>query len=181
MRTTKAKAATHDTALATTDRREGLAHIPVKYDQVPGDGMPGALREYAQLYGHAAWASEGKTVTLGEYVSSGGNPESAHLVSEPPDDMPTYLEMERTLRRLSEVYRRRLEGPQKGWRIAPGERNTAEASARKAAVLAERWMDPTAVALMYDMTTEGVRKMRIRAGLDPQHGVPATDLPPSVA
>jgi hypothetical protein len=124
------------------------------------------LIEVARLHGKAQLGSyAGGTSSLAERVS-GSKPGSVDLRFGA--DLPVSVEMERSLLRWIEVWRRKVEGQNPA---LPSQDKTS--SARKAqaqAILGERGMDPTAVAFIYGTTTEAVKKQRGRNGLDPDTG-----------
>lgn len=138
------------------------AHSPAR-DSTPG--LNGALRELIDVCRDARMASEGATVSLGERVS-GGKSGSAHL--EFSKDLPVSVELERTIRRVADVYRQRVGGRQSG--VISADKSSAQRKAQTRAILGEVGMDPTAVAFMYGMTTESVRRLRGKHGRDPDTG-----------
>ena len=88
------------------------------------------------------------------------------------DDVPLSVEMERALARFATVWTRRLEAAQSG---APaftvkGSRHNPAKRHEDAAIL-DHVGDPTEAAYLYGRTTEGVRKMRLRRGHDPETGL----------
>jgi hypothetical protein len=88
------------------------------------------------------------------------------------DDLPLSVEMERALVRFATVWGRRLEAAQSG---APaftvkGSRHNPAKRQEDAAILAHVG-DPTEAAYLYGRTTEGVRKLRLRRGHDPETGL----------
>lgn len=116
-------------------------------------GLTDAMRELIDVCRGARWSAEGAVSSLSERVSGSkpgsGNPRLAR-------DLTVSEELERTIRNVAETYRGRAEGVSNG--------------AQTRAVLDEVGMDPTAVAFIYGMTTESVRRLRGRNGRDPDTG-----------
>lgn len=135
-------------------------------------GFSGAVRDLIRVARDASMLAEGRTSTLSERVS-GGKPGSAHLSFG--GDLPVVDRLEHSIRRLTEVYAAEVDGTG-AERVRSQDKTSAARKAKTRAVLAEVGMDPTAVAFVYGMTTEGVRKARGRAGFDPDTGVRLSEL-----
>lgn len=92
---------------------------------------------------------------------------SAHLAFA--QDLPVAVEMERSFARWCDVWEARLDGADPA-QSAPGAKTGKAKRAEDKAIVAAVGMDPTALAFIYRRTTEGVRKLRLRNGLDPDTG-----------
>ena len=86
-------------------------------------------------------------------------------------DPPLSVQMEQALARFVRVWQRRLDEARAGanGRSSHDRTSTAKREEDKA-ILASIGEDPTALAFLYGRTTEGVRKLRRRHGLDPDTG-----------
>lgn len=135
------------------------------------EGLNGAIRELIDVARDTRMVSEAAAASLGERVT-GSKPGSSHL--EFAADLPLSVELERTIKRVSDVYRARLEGGGSG--IAKADRTSSATKARTKAILSQLGMDPTAVAFIFDSTTHGVRQLRGRHGRDPDTGQRLTEL-----
>jgi len=112
---------------------------------------------------------EGPSIKAGR---EGGD--SAHLMFY-RDELPQQVRMVHELRRLNDVWRAEQKGAD-GKRPAKGDRVSRKAKIRNAKALECRGWTPNAVAYVFDLTTESVRKLRQRNGLDPDTGVKLTEL-----
>lgn len=83
-------------------------------------------------------------------------------------DLTVSEELERTIRNVAEVYRRKAEGGTVS--VSSTDKTSSARREQNKAVLSEVGMDPTAVAFIYGMTTESVRRLRGRHGRDPDTG-----------
>lgn len=102
------------------------------------------------------------------------HPSSTKAGSKPPTDFrPLSGEMEESFARFVEVWGRRVEDERYG--VVPTvNKHDKKSRARKAensAILREEGRDSTEVAYLYGRTTQGVEKIRARAGLDPKTGL----------
>lgn len=134
--------------------------------------MRDTLLEAAKLHRFAELTcSTVGAASLSERVT-GSKPGSSHLTFA--DDLPVTDEMQRSLQRWVDVWKRRV---QEQSPALPSQDKTS--SARKAqtrAILGERGMDPTAVAFIYGVSTEAVKKLRGRNGFDPDTGLRDSEL-----
>lgn len=136
-------------------------------------GFRGAVRELLEVARVASLLAEGHTTgPLGNRVS-GSKAGSAHLTFS--RDLPVSERLERTIRRVADVYRAEVEGTGAESVRAQAKTGTAR-QAKTRAVLGEVGMDATAVAFIHGMTTEGVKKLRGRHDRDPDTGVRAGQL-----
>lgn len=87
-------------------------------------------------------------------------------------DVPLSVEMEDALARFALVYSRRLDVEQKGaeGHVPHGDSRSAARRDETRAILAQVGSDPTEVAYLYGRTTEAIRKLRLRNGLDADTG-----------
>ncbi len=131
-----------------------------------------ALIDAARLHRVAELASEGGTAGLTERVT-GSKPGSSHLTFA--DDLPLSVELERFYRRAAEYWSRRVEGQDLPSAFRKDSRSPAKKEQTRA-ILAERGVDPTAVAFIHGSSTEAVRKLRGRNGFDPDTGLRETEL-----
>lgn len=131
-----------------------------------------SLIRAAKAYRRAELASEGAVVSYAERIDS-GKPGSSHLTFA--GDLPLSVEMERFYARAAEYWERRTgaTSPPEGLRA---DSRSDASKARTRAVLSERGIDPTAAAFIYGMTTQGVRNLRGRHGLDPDTGLRVSEL-----
>jgi hypothetical protein len=93
-------------------------------------------------------------------------------------DAPLPVELERSLGRFVEVWERRLEAHTSavdGDLSRPGAKTGAVKRAEDDAILRAVGLEPIDLAFVYRRSTEAVRKLRLRNGLDPETGerVPA--------
>lgn len=97
-----------------------------------------------------------------------------HKGSSPPrSNGAMTLDLEESFQRFVEVMARRVEAAQAEMRGNPAVHGDTKSKARKAetdAILGEEGKDPTEVAYLYRRTTEGIRKLRVRYGKDPDTG-----------
>lgn len=133
--------------------------------------MNALVRRLAQVYRAATLSSGTSAASLGERVS-GSKPGSAHLSFD--GDEPVTVRMEKSLARWLDVWEREVEGGVAG--VVSADRTSARRKAQTKAVLGEVGLDPTAVAFMYGMTTESVRRLRGRHARDPETGQRVTEL-----
>lgn len=123
-----------------------------------------SIREAVGIYRELLLQAEGRAVDTSAVRVSGNKPGTI-----PPAwaDTPAAVEMERQLGRFVTVWRNRLQAEQ-----APsaGDRRSAAKRSTDAAILAAVGADPTELAYLHGRTTEGVRKLRLRRGLDPDTG-----------
>lgn len=87
-------------------------------------------------------------------------------------DVPLSVEMERFLARAGTVFARRLEAERRGATATVPNGDTRSKAKRDetSAILAEVGRDATEVAYLYGRTTEAVRKLRLRHGMDADRG-----------
>ena len=136
------------------------------------DEMRQALLDAARLHRAAEMAAEGGTVGFTERVK-GSKPGSSHLSFD--DDLPLAVEMERFYRRAVDYWTRRIEGRDAPSTFRKDSRSEGKRDQTRA-ILAERGVDPTAVAFIHGSTTEAVRKLRGRHGFDPATGLREAEL-----
>lgn len=139
----------------------------------PTPGLNGAIRELIAVAASTRMVAEGRTAPLSERItrSKAGSTHLAYVGGE----LPLSEKLERSVRRLTDVYRREVEG--KYPRQLPAQDKVSAArKAQTKAILGEVGMDPTAVAYVHGSTTERVEKLRGKYGRDPKTGQRLTEL-----
>jgi hypothetical protein len=124
------------------------------------------VRRLAAVYRRATLTSGASAAPLSERVS-GSKPGSSLLGF---DETPLPARFEDALERFLVVWELEVDGLG-AETVRDQDKTSAARKAKTRAVLAEVGMDPTAVAFVYGMTTEGVRKLRGRHDRDPETGV----------
>jgi len=120
-----------------------------------------ALFDVATLHREAQFSSyAGRTSTLAQRVS-GSKSDSIGLGFGA--DLPASVEMERSLRRWVDYWTQKVKAESEG-------RPRDAQKARTRAILAEVGLDPVAVAFVYGVTDDAVKKARGRAGRDSHTG-----------
>lgn len=107
-------------------------------------------------------------------VSTGRGGHGSHKARTAPTfgaELPLSVELEHLIERLATVAERRLEDAKRGATGRPAQDKVGRAKrAEDAAILREQGRGATEVAYLYGRTTEGIRKLRQRSGLDPETG-----------
>jgi hypothetical protein len=130
------------------------------------------LRDFARIYGAARLDGGGvKAASLGERITR-SKPSSSYLSFG--RDRPLEVRMAESFARWLDVWDREVNGG--GQRVNEEDTRSAARKAQTKAILGEVGMDPTALAFIYGMTTDGVRKLRGRNGRDPETGQRASQL-----
>jgi hypothetical protein len=129
------------------------------------------VRRLAKLYRDATLTSGASAASLSERVKE--SKPGASLLGFDEDPLPVRLED--ALERFLVVWEEEVAGTG-AERVRDQDKTSAARKAKTRAVLADVGMDPTAVAFVHGMTTEGVRKLRGRHGRDPDTGVRLTEL-----
>jgi hypothetical protein len=131
------------------------------------------LRDFARIYRAAQLDGGGvKAASLDQRVT-GSKPGSSHLSFG--SDRPLEIRMVESFARWLDVWEREAEQCPVSV-VNDADHRSAAARERKRAILDEVGMDPTALAFVYGMTTESVRKLRGRNGRDPETGQRASQL-----